>query len=258
MTGLDDLFAAQAVAFCDMDGAGRARALHRLADTELYVALTGEPAHDRIELRMFDLEDGRYALACDDEARLAAFLGAAVSYAAMPGRVLAHMLAAESSGLLVNPETPSEMLVGPEMLDWLLQSLDGAKIADEQAVTGRFAPPLVEVVAVLAAPLGARLADFAGLARAAGLVLGDRGHILFLAGVAADHQPPLAKAVAELVSFLPPVEGGVAVGFLSQDDLPAAVREVALCFDLPAPDPVEPSAPRPAPGSDPDKPPRLR
>ena len=62
MTALDDL---APVPFHDADAPQRARMLSRLADTELAVALVAEPQGDQVELRIFPLETGPVALACD-------------------------------------------------------------------------------------------------------------------------------------------------------------------------------------------------
>ena len=90
MTPLDELCQ---VPFHEADAPVRSRILSRLADTELFVALLAEPADDRAELRLFDLPEGRFALACDREERLAGFVGGPVAYLALPGRVLAAALA---------------------------------------------------------------------------------------------------------------------------------------------------------------------
>lgn len=235
MTALDDL---APVAFHDADALQRARMLSRLADTELSVALTEEPAGDRIELRMFPLEGGPVALACDSEGRLADFFGVPVAYAALPGRVLAGLLRTEGAGLLVNPGHPSEMLLDAGMLDWLSGALSAAPEAAEARL--RLIGPAAATVEALAEPLAARLADMHGLIAGAALVgvKGDGtapGHLLLISGAASDHQPAIAKALAEALAFLPPQPGGVDVSF-SDIAIPAG----ALRFDLA---PIEPEVP---------------
>lgn len=244
MTALDDLCP---VPFHDADAPARARILSRLADTELAVALEAEPAgDDAIVLRHFDLPDGPVALACDGEGRLAAFFGAPTAFAAMPGRALAGVLRAGGLGLLVNPGAPSEMLLDAEMLGWLQTALAPAPEPGEAKL--RLGAPDAGAVAALAAPLAQRLADLCGLISGAALVSaagGDAGHVLLIAGAEADHQPAIAKALAEALAFLPEVPGGVDVSFSE------AVPPVqALRFDL--------SPPQTAPRSRPDAPPILR
>lgn len=246
MTALDDL---ADIPFHDADAARRARILSRLADTELAVALVAEPAGDRIELRMFPLEGGAVALACDGEDRLADFLGAPVAYAALPGRVLAGLLRSEGAGLLVNPGHPSEMLLDAAMLDWLDGALAATPLQAEARL--RLVAPAAAVAVALGDPLAVRLADMRGLIGAAALVgVGAEqppaSHLLMIAGAAADRQPAIAKALAEALAFLPPQPGGVDISFA--ETMPP---EGALVFDL-----TPPAAPAPPPRR--DGPPILR
>lgn len=240
-----------AVPFHEADDAARARILSRLADTELHVALTGEPVEDRAELRLFDLPVGPVALASDDAAALAGFLGGPVNHLSLPGRVLAGMLAAEGRGLLVNPERPSEMLLEAGMLGWLGAALAPAPELAE-AAPRRLGAPRPEAVAVLAEPLAQRLGDMAAFVSGVALVAADwpdgrAGHLLVVEGAAPDHAPALAKALGELLAFLPPVDGGVDVTFAALDLPQTALRIEAVA-------PPAPEAPvRPV-----DAPPRLR
>ncbi len=254
MTPLDALCA---LPFHDLADAARARVLNRLADTEIFVALAGDPEGDRVQLRLFDLPSGRMAVAADAEDRLAAFFAGPVAHAALPGRALAAMLAPEGIALMVNPGAPSEMLLDPEMLGWLAQALQSAP-AEDQAGPARLLPPAPEMVAALAEPLAARLTDMAGLAQGAALVSaewpdGARGHLIVLSGVAEGRRPLIAKALAELIAFLPPLPQPCDVAF----DLAVPEQALVLRLEPVAPAPAPRSAPR-APGSDPDKPPILR
>ncbi|WP_411837611.1 SseB family protein [Paracoccus sp. ME4] len=235
MSALDDL---APVPFHDADAPQRARMLSRLADTELAVALEREPAHDQVELRMFDLDGTRMALACDAEDRLAGFFGQPVAYAAMPGRVLASLLRADGAGLLVNPGHPSEMMLDVAMLDWLTGALEAAP--EEAEAHLRLAAPDPETVAALSDPLAERLADLRGLVAGAALVgVVGGGHLLLIAGAPIDRQPAIAKALAEALAFLPPQPGGVDISFAETPPPPGA-----LLFDLTPPQ-AEPPAPRP-------------
>lgn len=253
MTPLDQLCS---LPFHDAPQDVRARILSRLADTELFVALIGEPTDDLAQMRMFDLPDATVVLAADEESRLADFLGEPTAFVALPGRVLAGMLSDEAYGLMLNPGRPSEMLLPPELLGWLARSLDGAP--DESLLAPRrLAPPDAALVAMLAEPLGERLQDMHGLVQAAWLVAADwqdgsTGHAILIEGAASGDQPRIAKALAELLAFLPPMPGPVDVSFVETADLPAG----ALRLEIPEPQ-VETRVIR-APGSDPDKPPILR
>lgn len=254
MTPLDQLCSTP---FHDAPQALRARILSRLANTELFVALSGDPSDDLAEMRMFHLPDGAVALATDEESRLADFLGEPSAFVALPGRVLAGTLSDEGVGLMLNPGQPSEMLLPPDLLGWLAQALDGAP-AEARLAPARLTPPDLAVVAALAEPLGERLADMHGLLQDAWLMGaewqdGTQGHALLIAGADPEAQPRIAKALAELLAFLPPLPGPVDVTFAEGPSLPQG----ALRLEIPAPPPVEARVIQ-APGSDPDKPPILR
>lgn len=250
MTPLDLLCPAP---FHEAAPAQRARILSRLADTELFAALVGEPAGDRAELQIYPLEAGQVALACDSEDRLAGFTGGPVAYVGLPGRVLAATLAAEGRGLLINPGHPSQMLLDADMLSWLCEALQA-----EPGLAPDEAPALVQapdpaVVAILAEPVSMRLGDMAGLVESAALIAtgwadGRRNHTLILKGVTDEHRAALAKAFAELLAFLPEFEGGADLAF-SNAGHPAD----ALIFEPPEPEPEPPVVKR-----DPNAPPRLK
>lgn len=244
-----DLLCAR-VPFHDADAPLRALVLRQLADTELHAALVAEPAGDRAELRMFDLPGGPVALAFDDAAALAEFLGGPVAHVSLPGRVLARELAGAGRGLLVNPGRPSEMLLDAGALEWLCAALAGRPETAE-AAPRRLTAPRADVLAVLAEPLAARLADMAGMI--AGLALvgtddgsGEGGHLIAVAGAAEQDHAVIAKALAELIAFLPEIEGGVDVTFQPLALPPGAVR-----IEPPSLEPQTPPAGR-------DAPPRLR
>lgn len=250
MTPLDELCQ---VPFHEADAPARARILSRLADTELFAALLAEPADDRAELRLFDLPEGRFALACDREERLAGFVGGPVAYLALPGRVLAAALAEEGRGLLVNPGHASQLMLDAGVLGWLVQALQARPSMAPDEAARRLGAPSPEAVALLAEPLAQRLGDMAGLVGRLALVAaewqdGRQGHALILAGVEPAHEDAVAKALAELLAFLPELPGGVDIGFAGPD-LPAG----ALVLEPPPP----PPAPEPA-RRDPSAPPRLR
>lgn len=244
MTALDDL-ATQP--FHEADTPQRARMLSRLADTELSVALEGEPEGDRINLRMFPLDGAESALACDGEDRLAEFFGGPVAYAAMPGRVLAGLLGGEGAGLLINPGHPSEMFLDAETLQWLSGALAAEPVMAEAHLL--LTAPKTETVEALAEPLADRFADMQGLIKGAALAAvkgDDTGHVLLIAGADEKHQPAIAKALAETLAFLPPQPGGIDISFA--DKQPPAM---ALRFDIP-----EPATNSPQPKK--NAPPRLR
>lgn len=240
----------------------RLRFFERLADGEMYLLLAKEAEGGNIEPRIFDLEDGRFVLVFDLEERLAEFSGGVAPYAALPGRVVANMLKDQGIGLGVNLGVPtSQMLLPPEAMDWLAETLDERPIETE-ALPEEFHPPKGLPQSLLEG-LNAKLARAGGLASGALLAAvtyrgGRRGHMLAFLDVADGAQGPLARAASEALVFSGIEAGEIDVTFLQGDGGAAkAMAKVALRFDLPEP-PKEPAQiPGSAPGMDPEKPPRL-
>ena len=81
------------------DDAARLRFYERIADSELYLLLTGEPQGDQVLPELFDVKDQKFALVFDREERLSSFVGRAAPYAGLPGRGLIQMLDGQDVGL---------------------------------------------------------------------------------------------------------------------------------------------------------------
>lgn len=231
------------VPFHEADAAARAAIMRRFADTVMYVALAGDVVEDRAELYRLSLpEGGEAALACDDEARLAAATARSTMFAAMPGRVLAGMLGATGLSLLVNPGAPSQMLLGPEAMSWLTDALAQAEPAQAEGAErgAQVLPPDPAVVEILAPALGERLIDMHGMAESVSLLRSGDGHLLLVHGAAPDAHSALAKALAELLAFLPPLPTAVDVGFT---DAPPPACAVTLRLEALPPTPTAPKGP---------------
>lgn len=242
---------------------GRLRFFAALADTELFLLLAREVQGDQIEPQLFALDGGEVVVAFDDEARLAAFAEGAAHYVALPGRVVAKMLADQEMGLGLNlGVAPSSTLLPPDALRWLTETL-GATDPDATEVRLRQVSVPKGVPEILLESLGARLSQAGGLAQyamLAGVTYDDgaTGHILALVGAQQRAEHALARMVSEALAFSGIDAGFLDVAFLSPQ-APALPRlsKVAMRFEIPQPQ--EPPIPeRPAPGSDPEKPPRLR
>ena len=256
MTLLD---AAHAALSADPDSETlRLRFFERLADGEMVLLLNREAVGESLEPRVFDLEDGPVVLVFDREERLAQFTGGIAPYAALPGRVIAGLLKGQGIGMGVNlGVAPSSMLLPPEAMDWLAETLDGGP-EEVEALPEEFLAPSVPE-AVIAA-LDAKLARAGGLAVAAvlaGVVYADgrRGHLLALLDVVEGAEAALARAMNEALVFSGVEAGELDVGFLTSGSAVAlAMGRVGLRFDLPK---AELAAPE-APGMDPARPPKLR
>ncbi len=259
VTMLDQAHAAMEAA--PEDDAARLRFYERLADAELFVLLAAEADGPRITPETFDLAEASFVLVFDRESRLSAFTGRAAPYAALSGRAIAALLAEGGLGLALNPEVaPSSFLLEPAGVAWLAQTLAERPGVVERQIAHVYAP--AGLPETLLPALDAKLASAAGLAELAHLVgvtyeSGARGHLLGFVGTRPGAEDALAQAVAEVLRFSGLEAATLDVGFFAASDaLAATLAREGLRFDLPRP--AAAAAARPAPGSDPDKPPILR
>jgi hypothetical protein len=242
------------------DEGARLRFYERLAAGELFVLTEGE-AGETPAPQVFRLSDGPFVMAFDREDRLATFADAPAPYAALPGRALVRRLAGKGVGIGLNlGVAPSSFLMGADAVDWLAAALP-AEPATATARPVEFAAPKGLPEALVAA-LDRRFAAAAGLALRAGVAAvtyqgGRRGHMAAFLDATPGAEAALAGAVAEALAFSGLEAGEIDVTFMgAEDPAAAAFQRVALMFELPAA--AGPSAKRTPPGSDPEKPPRLR
>lgn len=259
-TVLDTAHAAMTVA--PDDDAARLRFYERLGDAELFLLLEGEAEDDKITPQIFDPGTGNIVLVFDREERLTQFVGDAAPYAALSGRIVAGLLAEQGLGLGLNLDVaPSAFLLDAGGVQWLAQTLDHGPDEVETQLAELFAPKGLPDALISA--IDTKLATATGLAQMAYLVgTSDaeekRGHMLAFVGATPGAEAALARAASEALTFSGIEAGAMDVGFFdAADAMSERLARVGLRFDLPQPAPV--SAPEMvAPGSDPDKPPRLR
>ncbi|MCY1126403.1 SseB family protein [Frigidibacter sp. RF13] len=242
------------------DEAARRAYYHRLAAAELCLLLDREPEGDDLAPTVAGIEEGQFVLAFDGEERLAAFADGPVPYAALPGRVIVGLLAGQGIGIGVNlGSEETAFLMNAEAVDWLADLLAAEPEAGAARPVGWAAPARPDAAAALSAALSG-LGAFAEGGWLATVRYGD-GRVamaLVIEGAAPGAEGPLAKAAAEALAltFGP---GEADVLFLSPAD---CTRLDLAAFAAPVilTRPVAPAtAPAPAaPGSDPDRPPRLR
>jgi hypothetical protein len=242
------------------DEALRLRFFDALAGAELFLLLDAEADGDAVTPRTFPLDGTSYVLAFDMEERLAAFAGEIAPYAALSGRALAPMLAAEGLGLALNPEVaPSATFLPPEAVRWLAETL-AERPAELEARPVSVASP-ARLPETLLTAIDAKLATATGLARHAWLVSvtygdGREGHLLAFIDAIPGAETGLARAMGEALTFSGVEAGEIDVAFLrASDPVMARIAKVGLRFDIPAPDQTASPA---APGMDPARPPRLR
>ncbi|WP_416368049.1 SseB family protein [Tritonibacter mobilis] len=260
MTPLDQAHAAMEAA--PADDAARLRFFERLADSELFLLLDKEPEGDRISPEIFETGEGRFVLVFDREERLAQFAERIVPYAALSGRVIASMLAGQGIGLGVNLEVaPSSILIPDAAMGWLAETLAHAP-GEVEAAISEVHPPRGLPETLLAA-LDTKLATATGLARMAYLAAvtyesGGSGHLLAFIGAEPGAEPALAKAAGEALTFSGIEAGALDVGFFAaSEEISARLARVGLRFDLPEVETGQIYQPQ-RPGSDPEKPPRLK
>jgi hypothetical protein len=244
------------------DEAARLAYYRAFADAELCLLLEREPEGDDLAPRLVALDSGRAVLAFDGEERLAAFSDLPLPYAALPGRVIAQALAGQGAAIGVNlAGGPGAFLMPAEAVDWLADALARRPSVVAAEPVAWHAPARPD----LAARLADRLAGFGALAARAWLAGaahadGRKALTLVFEDAAPGAEEALAKAAAEALLFSPlhgePVDltflGGARTAALNLAGLAAPVP-----LSRPAPAPVATPLPA-APGTDPDRPPRLR
>jgi hypothetical protein len=245
----------------DSGDAARLRFFERLADAELFVLLETEAQGAQIAPRVFPVDGTNFVLAFDLPERLAAFAEGPAPYAALSGRTLAGMLAAEGMGLGLNLDVaPSSQLLDAAAIAWLARTLENTP-QEAQDTPDTIYPPS-GLPEVLLGALDTKLAMATGLARSAYLVgvtyAGNRRtHLLGFVGALSDAEPSLARAVAEALTFSGVEAGALDVGFFrAADPVTALLAKHGLRFDLPQPQVQQ--TPGANPGMDPTRPPKLR
>ncbi|MGB7241204.1 MAG: SseB family protein [Sulfitobacter sp.] len=262
LTPLDRAFTAMDAA--PDDDTARLRFYERLADAELLLLLKSDAGarDEQVTPELFDLGDAQYVLVFDRVERLAAFTGAVSPYVALSGRAIAGMLAGKDLGVGVNLDVaPSSILLPKASVDWLNETLGNAPDQVEARIAEVHPPK--GLPDLLLSAIDAKLATATGLAQCAYLVGvvfrdGGRGHMLGFVGAVAQAEQALAHAAAEALVFSGIEAGSMDVGFFdAADDMTQKLARVGLRFDLPQLAEMQAPA-RPAPGSDPAKPPILK
>lgn len=234
----------------------------RIAESELFLLLEQEADGEKIEPQCFPVEGITYVLAFDTVERLSQFAEKPVPFVAVSGRSLAQMIAPFGFGLGLNLQVaPSSTLLPPTAVEWLKDTLDAAP--DERVDTPfEFsAPP--QLPEKLLQALDGKLALAQGLAVSAyfcGVTYesGARTALLGFVNAVPGSEDALSQTVQDALMFSGVEAGSIDVTFVNaSDEAVAKMARVGLRFDIP-----EPVAPKSQvlqpPGSDPEKPPKLR
>ncbi|MEL7343606.1 MAG: SseB family protein [Pseudomonadota bacterium] len=256
MTRLD---AAHAALATDPENAdARARYLGALGDIEVLLKLLCEPEGESIQPDVIETASGTFALAFDTAERFAGASSGVAPYAALPGRIVAELLAAAGVGLAINMGASTEMIVTSQELAWLGDQLRN----DPDETAGR----IVEARApkrlpdALLSALDTQLARAQGLAKVAHLVEvtyddDRRGHLLAVVEAVSGSEGAFARSIDNALRFSGLDAAELDVAFFGETDpVIARIAKVGLRYDIPqAADPT-----RPVPGTDPESPPKLR
>ncbi|WP_397542736.1 SseB family protein [Roseovarius salis] len=235
---------------------------HTFAASELFLLLEAEAEADKVTPRTVAVDGQSHVLVFDSEDRLAHFAGGEAPYVALSGRTVATMLAGQGLGVGLNLGVAStQTLLPAEAVSWLANMLSH-RPAEVEARLREVRPP-GELPARLLSALDARLASAAGLAGHAYLAgavydTGAGGHILGIIDAVPGAEEAIAAAISEVLQFSGLEAAALDVAFFRAED-PATARlaRVGLRFDLPEPEGAI-QAPALTPGSDPDRPPRLK
>lgn len=228
------------------------RRYEAFAEALVHVLLTGPATGDQIDPQVIEVDSTAYVLAFSNARALADFAQGEAEHAAMPGRALAEALAGQDIGVAYDMGCDNSLLLSPDVVSWITDAT-AEPVTDEARII-EIAPPggLPEVVVeALARKLGASGA----LAHEAWLVKatydgGRSGHLLIFLDPRPMAERPLAGIVSEALSFSGVEAGALDVTFApSGSAIAERLPRVGLRFDL-TPEPE-------APGSNPDKPPRL-
>lgn len=259
LTSLDTAFAAMEASDAVAD---RMAFYARLAETELFLLLESEAVGDTIEPKTFDLPQATFVVAFDRLDRLVSFAEKPVPYVAVSGKTIARMIVGNGFGLGLNLEVaPSSTLLPPEAIAWLCETLENAP--DEIEATPKEVGPPPQVPETLLTALDGKLALASGLATGAYFCSvtydnDSQGALLAFLNAAPGAETALSQAVTDALTFSGIEAGMLDVMFIqASDDLAAKIARVGLRFDIPQPEPVDIKEIAP-PGSDPNKPPKLR
>lgn len=239
----------------------RLKYFERLADSELFMLLTEEASDASVKPELFELADASFVLVFDREERLGTFVGKPAPYVALSGRVIAGMLAGQGIGFALNPEVaPSSNIIDPEAVAWLSNTVSTTPELHEAKPEELTTPNVPEI---LITALSEKLATATGLADSAYLVgvayeNGRKGHLLGVIDAPSDAQGAIAQAFNEALTFSGLEAAALDVAFFaSSDPIAAKLAKAGLRFDLPQPAPTTEYVQK-APGSDPERPPKLR
>ena len=233
----------------------------RIIEAELLLFLEKEPTGADISPQSFAIEGGQFVTVFDTDERLVEFANDTAPYIAMSGRAIVGMLRGKGIGIGLNlGVAPSSFLMSSEAVDWLAGVLSNVpdprmdQPAKIQAADS-FPSELIETI-------GSSLKSASGLAGSAYLVQvsyldGGSGYMVAVIEAQSQAQPAIGQSINDALVFSGAEIGNLDVGFFSETDpVFSQIKDVGTLIEIPRP--AKRQKKQPAPGMDPDSPPRLR
>lgn len=252
------------------DDAARLAFYQALADAEVFLLLQDVPEGEAIQPEMLELDGDTFALVFDTDWRLSNFTeehlpGAAMPYAALPGRAVAAMLKGQKVGLGLNlGVAPSSILIPQAAIDWLATTLEETPEETAREITGIDAAGALSDQLLPA--LIAKLSRAGGLASSAALATarfsdGTQGPLVGFTAPLPGAEQALARSVQEALVFSGIEDLVLEVAFFAPGSPEASALDVKgqpIPLPLPEPESEALDADRRPPGSDPERPPNLK
>lgn len=232
-----------------------------LADSELFVPVRDDAA-DPPEPVVFHLEDGDFVMTFDSEERMTSLTGRVTPHAVLIGRVLVRALAGRHIGIGLNlGVAQSSFQMSEEAVDWLAERL-AAETAeyDRGRIVGLW--PIEDIDEGLIDALASRFAgipsDMTALLVRAVRDDNTSGPLLLVTGARPADHAAFVRAAAEAAAFAGS-DASLSVAFMSPDDLLARqAGRVGRILNGAELSPEPQAAYSRGPGTDPDRPPKLR
>lgn len=238
--------------------ADRSALLGVVARTEFHLLLLADSDGTSAEPFLLDVNNGKAAVVFDKLDLMAGFQDGVSNFISASGRDLAVMLHKENLLLTINPGCEdTSFILEQNTLEWMSAQTNLAPKTIEFSV--KDIGPARDADIALVTALDEILPNMQGLAErlvVAGLTEdAEKGMVIFFLNTQPGAEDTLTQLIHEMVTFSAGNIPDLNVGFVrNEDPLVNRLKEIGLHMQLPK---LPVPTPRPAPGSDPDKPPKL-
>ena len=192
-----------------------------LVDIELYLLLEKEIESAVACPKLIETSEDKYALVFDTISRLVDFTGNSSPYLALTGRMVLPMLKEQKLGLGLNLNlaVPSEILLSSRDIDWLQNIVEQAPERLDDKITAFSKPSIPFIVRESLHQKLRYLSDFvteAWIAEAI-YVSGQKSQVIVFVDINPQMHGAVAKAVNEVLTFIPHEDKLIDVIFLKAD-----------------------------------------